>query len=210
MLSFVYAPAQPPLLTGAAMMVRMTDAGPRALLPAAAREFGDRVHAVPADGWDRDTPDEGWTVRDLVGHLVNEHLWVPPLLAGQTMAEIGDRFDGDVLGDDPVRAWDEAIAASLRSWERADDDRLVDLSSGPAPAREYAEQMVLDLVVHSWDLARGAGLDERLPAGLVSHVRAYVEPHAEPWRRAGIFGPRVRVDSDDPQDLLLGLLGRRP
>jgi uncharacterized protein (TIGR03086 family) len=191
-------------------MVGVTDDGARALLPAAAEEFGRRVHAVPADAWDRGTPDEDWSVRDLVGHLVAEHLWVPPLLAGETVAEVGDRFDGDTLGDDSVGAWDGAIAASLRSWAQTADDQLVDLSAGPTPAREYAEQMILDLVVHAWDLARGAGLDEQLDPGLVAHVRAYVEPVADAWREPGIFGARVEVDSDDPQDQLLGLLGRRP
>jgi len=191
-------------------MVGVTDDGARALLPAGAEEFGRRVHAVPADAWDRGTPDEDWSVRDLVGHLVNEHLWVPPLLAGETVAEVGDRFDGDVLGDDPVGAWDSAITASLASWAQTADDQLVDLSAGPTPAREYAEQMLLDLVVHAWDLARGAGLDERLDPGLVAHVHTYVEPHADAWRKPGIFGARAETDSDDPQDQLLCLLGRRP
>ena len=185
-------------------------AGARALLPAAADEFGHRVHAVPADGWDRGTPDDEWTVRDLVSHLVSEHLWVPSLLAGQTVVEIGDRYKGDVLGADPVKAWDAAIAASLHSWAQTSDDRPVDLSAGPTPAAEYAEQMLLDLVVHSWDLARGAGLADRLPADLVAHVLAYVEPLADDWREGGIFGERVELDSDDPQDQLLALLGRHP
>ncbi len=114
-------------------MVGVTDDGARALLPAAAEEFGRRVHAVPADAWARGTPDEDWSVRDLVGHLVAEHLWVPPLLAGETVAEVGDRFDGDVVGDDPVGAWDRAIAASLNSWAQTADDQVVDLSAGPTP-----------------------------------------------------------------------------
>jgi uncharacterized protein (TIGR03086 family) len=188
----------------------MTNNGPRALLPAAAAGFGERVHGVPHHGWQWGTPDDEWTVRDLVSHLVVEHLWVPPLLAGETIAEIGDRFDGDVLGDDPVGAWDRAIAASLRSWAQVSDDQMVDLSLGPTPAREYAEQMLLDLTVHAWDLARGADLDERIDPKLVEHVYQYVAPQADSWRSAGIFGPRVQVDSDDPQDQLLGLLGRRP
>jgi uncharacterized protein (TIGR03086 family) len=188
----------------------MTHTEPRALLPAAAKEFTDRVHAIAPDAWRRATPDEDWTVRDLVNHLVAEHLWAPPLLAGRTVAEVGDRFDGDVLGGDPVRAWDEAITESLRSWARADDEQPVHLSSGATPAREYAEQMLLDLVVHSWDLARGAGLDERLPTPLVEHAYAYARPRAEQWRSGGIFGPRIDIDSTDPQDRLLALLGRRP
>lgn len=191
-------------------MVTMSDDGPRSLLPAAAREFGDRVHAVPADHWAHATPDTDWSVHDLVNHVVSEHLWVPPLLAGQTVDEVGDRFDGDVLGGDPVTAWDEAIAASLAAWAGVYDERTVHLSSGPTPAGEYAEQILLDLVVHAWDLARGAELPDRLPAHLVEHVHAYVAPVAEGWRAGGMFGPPLHTDSDDPQDRLLALLGRAP
>lgn len=182
----------------------------RVLMPRGAEGFGRRVHAVSADSWDAPTPDDQWTVRNLVAHLVTEHLWVPALLGGESVAKVGDRFAGDVLGDDPVAAWDSAIAASLAAWDRAADDAAVDLSSGPSDVRAYAEEMLNDLTVHAWDLARGAGLDERLDPALVAHVLAYVEPRIEGWRTAGLFGPRVPVGSDDPQDQLLGLVGRQP
>jgi uncharacterized protein (TIGR03086 family) len=180
------------------------------LLPVAAEEFGRRVHAVPPDRWDAPTPDAEWTVRDLVNHLVGEHLWAPELLAGHTIDEVGDRFSGDVLGDDPLAAWDAAIYRSLSAWGQTPPDRLVHLSFGDVPAREYAEQMLVDLVVHGWDLARGAGLDERLDPATVRHALAYSEKHADELAGSGLFAEPVQVDSDDPQDRLLGLLGRHP
>ena len=61
-----------------------------------------------------------WTVRDLANHVTNENLWTVPLIKGSTMDEVGDRFDGDVLGDDPIgsalaaaRAAVTAMAAQL-------------------------------------------------------------------------------------------------
>ena len=44
----------------------------------------------------------------------------------------------------------------MRSWAMAREDQEVDLSQGPSPASEYADQMLADLVVHAWDLAKGA------------------------------------------------------
>jgi hypothetical protein len=44
----------------------------------------------------------------LVKHLVSEQLWVPHLLRGDTIAEVGDRYEGDVLGADRSRAWERA------------------------------------------------------------------------------------------------------
>jgi len=186
------------------------DRSARDLLPRAAEGFGRRVHGVPDTAWDDGTPDEDWTVRDLVAHLVSEHLWAVPLLDGATVEDVGDRFEGDVLGDDPATAWDGAIAASLARWADTEDDALVHLSSGPTPAGEYAEQMLLDLVVHAWDLARGARLDERLDPECVGHVLDYVRPRADQWRHGGVFGEPVEVGSNDPQVQLLGIVGRDP
>src|SRR5258705_13061705 len=47
--------------------------------------FTERVYAVTPDQWRLGTPDTQWTVADLVGHLVDEHRWAAPLLAGLDM-----------------------------------------------------------------------------------------------------------------------------
>lgn len=183
----------------------------RELLPVAADEFTRRVHAISPDAWTNDTPDSDWTVRDLVNHLVSEHLWALPLLAGQSMIEVGDRFDGDVVGGDPVAAWDSAIQASLPAWASADDDGSVSLSSGTTQVRRYAEEMLMDLTVHSWDLSRGIGYQDRIDQACVEHVLAYVEANIDGLRAyEGLFGAEVETTSLDPQDRLLALLGRRP
>jgi uncharacterized protein (TIGR03086 family) len=150
-------------------------------------------------------------VRDLVNHVVAEHLWVPHLLRGETISDVGDRYDGDVLGGDAVAAWDRARTASAQAWHAiASDEIIVHLSFGDVPAREYAEQMLTDLVVHGWDLARGAGLDEHIDTALADHVLGYVEPSAKAWHDAGVFGEPVEVSSAATADRLLGLTGRRP
>jgi uncharacterized protein (TIGR03086 family) len=181
------------------------------LIPRGAAEFGSRVQLVSPASWNDSTPCTEWSVRDLVNHLVGEHLWVPDLLAGKTMQEVGDRYDGDVLGDDPIGAWNSAIQGSLAAWSEASEDQIVHLSFGDAEAHEYAEQMLSDLVIHAWDLARGAGLDEHLDGILVEHVYGYLEPRAAQWSGFGVFAGPVDVDPGSGlQDLLLGLTGRKP
>lgn len=183
----------------------------RALLLDALDAFGQRVQIVPEDAWPAPTPCEQWTVLDLVDHLVTEHLWVPHLLGGETVRQVGNRFDGDVLGSDPPGAWEDACAGSRDAWASLTSGReVVHLSSGETPASEYAEQMLLDLTVHGWDLARGAGVDDRMDGAAAQHVLAYAEGKAAGGRDAGIFGDPVDTGSQDPQDRLLGLLGRDP
>ncbi|MGP3922084.1 TIGR03086 family metal-binding protein [Streptomyces sp. 8N616] len=175
-------------------------------------EFGRRVHKVAPGQWTVGTPCTEWSVRDLVNHLVGEHLWAPWLLRGATIAEVGDRFEGDVLGDEPVKAWDQAVAESKSAFHRPGAlDIEVHTSGGLTPASEYGWQMTSDLAVHAWDLARGIGADDTLDEDLAQAVWEYIEPQADSWRGAGIFGPAVKVpDSAPVQDQLVAFLGRRP
>jgi uncharacterized protein (TIGR03086 family) len=172
--------------------------------------FGDRVHAVRDDQWGDPTPDTEWDVRQLVNHLVVEQLWVPPLMDGRTIAEVGGRFDGDQLGDDPQRSWDEAAAAARGAFSAPGAlERTVHLSAGDTPAEEYLREMTMDLVVHGWDLARALGGDERLPPDLVDWVYRRYEPQADSLASWGVFGPRVSVAEDaDQQTKLLAMFGR--
>ncbi|MFI7319799.1 TIGR03086 family metal-binding protein [Streptomyces venezuelae] len=173
--------------------------------------FTDRVHAVRADQWDDPTPCTDWTVHDLVNHLASEQLWVPPLLRdGATTESVGDAFDGDMLGPDPVASWDTAAAAARDAFrEEGALDRTVHLSSGDASAPFYAGQMITDLVVHAWDLSRAIGADERLPEALVDFALSEVRPYAEELEKSGLFAPAVESPADaDEQTKLLNLLGR--
>jgi uncharacterized protein (TIGR03086 family) len=182
----------------------------RSLIPRAAQDFGDRVHDVPPDGWGAPTPCTEWCVRDLLNHMVSEHLWAPHLLSGETVEQVGDRYDGDVLGNEPVAAWDAAIAASLAAWEEVPDDATVHLSFGDTSADEYAEQMLTDLAVHAWDLARGAGLEARLDPDVVRHVWGYASVRVPEWQGSSMLAPPVRTQSNDLQDQLIALVGRHP
>lgn len=178
------------------------------LIPDAIDRFGVRVHAVGGDQWNDVTPCTEWTIRDLVNHLVGEHLWVPHLLAGETMEQVGDRYDGDVVGADPVRAWDEAAGRSLAAWKGADLSGTARFSFGEAPLTMYADQILVDLTVHEWDLARGCRQSEGLDPAAVDHGLAYARANAERGVSLGILAAPVPTISTDPAVQLLSLLGR--
>jgi uncharacterized protein (TIGR03086 family) len=174
-------------------------------------EFGQRAMAIGGGDWDRPTPCAAWTVRDLLRHLVYEELWAPPLLEGQTVAEVGDRFEGDILGADPQSAWKEAAAAALGPATPDVLSRTVHLSFGDFSGEDYLGQLTADHVIHAWDLARAIGGDERLAPDLVEFVHTLMAPQVEQWRAAGVFGPATEVPPDaDLQTKLLALTGRTP
>ncbi|MEV8314452.1 TIGR03086 family metal-binding protein [Streptomyces sp. NPDC059900] len=179
---------------------------------AALELFTDRVHAVGGDQWDAQTPCTDWSVHDLVNHLTAEQLWVPSLVRdGATIESVGDAFDGDMLGPDPVASWDTAAEASREAFcEPGALDRTVHLSSGASDADFYCGQMISDLVVHSWDLSRAIGADEKLPDDLVSFSLREIKPYAADLAKTGLFAPAVEPPQGaDEQTKLLSLLGRR-
>jgi uncharacterized protein (TIGR03086 family) len=175
-------------------------------------EFTSRVPQVRAEQWSGPTPCREWDVRSLVNHVVGEDGWTAPLLAGATIAEIGDRFEGDLLGADPVAS---ASGAARQAEEAVTEpgalDRTVHLSFGDTDAREYIGQLMADHLIHAWDLAVSVGADRKLDPEAVHFCAEWFTDHEDLYRAAGAIGPRVDVTPDaDEQDRLLAAWGRDP
>ena len=176
----------------------------------AVEEFDARVRAVGDDQWELPTPCSDWNVRQLVNHLVYENRWTVPLMEGSTIAEVGDRYEGDLLGDDPRAAWADSSAEAVRAVQ-ADGalGRTVDLSSGPTPATEYVSQLFADHLIHAWDLARAVGADERLDPELVDACAAWFASMEATYRAIGAIGDRPETPPGaDAQTVLLAAFGR--
>jgi uncharacterized protein (TIGR03086 family) len=182
-----------------------------AMFRSAVEEFDARVRLIGDHQWQAATPDEDWSVRDLVNHVVGEDLWAPPLLAGSTIAEVGDRFDGDVLTGDPKAAWAAASAGAVQAVrEDGAMDRIVHLSFGDFPGREYVLQLFADHLIHAWDLARAIGADERLDTALIASCATWFDSAEDAYRSAGAIGARPSVPGDaGTQTVLLARFGRR-
>lgn len=176
----------------------------------AMEEFGSRVHEVRPGQWHNPTPCTDWDVRALVSHLVSEQLWAPHILAGRTIEQAGDRFDGDQLGDDPIAAWDGAAARAKEAFNL--DGALsgtVHLSYGDDDTQTYARQMTTDLAIHAWDLARGIGADDSLDEALLRAVHDWTTPNADALASSGLFAPPLPAAADAPlQTKTLAMFGR--
>ncbi|MHB1172582.1 MAG: TIGR03086 family metal-binding protein [Lacisediminihabitans sp.] len=176
-----------------------------ALQKQAHREFGLRLAAVT--DWAAPTPDDAWSIRDLVHHVVEEQQWVPHLLAGQTVAQAARNLEP--LGDDLRAEWRLYSFAATSAWEAAPADALVSLSYDTVTAAEYLREQVGDVAIHSWDLARATGADETLDSTLVAAVWSVFEPQAEKLAESGLFASPIPVGDDAPlQSRLLALTGR--
>lgn len=164
------------------------------------------MHAVAPDGWHAPTPCTEWDVHALVSHVVHAHRWVPAMVEGRTIEEVGDAFDGDQLGSDAYGAWDAARKGSLEAVNAADLGGVVHASFGDIPVEEYVLQVAFDTTIHAWDLARGTGSNDRLDPELVAAAHDYITPRAQYWGFEAVEVPA----GAEPQDELIGLTGRQP
>ena len=183
--------------------------------------LNDVVAKITDDQWDMPMPpsfarratDEVPTLRRIIGYHAYDDAWVPDMLAGKTMEEVGrDKFKGDLLGNEPKAAFaaivDQACAAA-RAFE--DLDRTVHTSFGDFSAREYLMQTTYFRGLRAFDIAKVIGVDATLPDNLVKGLWDELGPVADQWREYGVMPPRVPVPHDAPlHDRLLGLTGRDP
>ncbi|HEX8346684.1 MAG TPA: TIGR03086 family metal-binding protein [Actinoplanes sp.] len=170
--------------------------------------FTERVRAVAPDAWDDPAPCDGWVARDVVRHLVE---WFPGFLKAGAGVDLPK---GPSVDDDPVAAW------------TVHSDGVQDLLDDPAtPGRLLSNPHVGDLpldaavdmfytsdvFLHTWDLARATGQDERLDPARCARLLDGMLPMDAGLRASGHYGPRVEVPDDaDAQTRLLAFIGRRP
>jgi uncharacterized protein (TIGR03086 family) len=169
--------------------------------------FTRRVEDVPDAAWSNPSPCEGWDARDVVRHLVE---WMPAFFLQGWEVETPELPSVD---DDPGAAWAalrEALQAALD--DPAVADRARDTPMGHVTfAEAFAMAGTPDVLVHTWDLARATGQDERLDPDLVREMAAAIEDADDtPMRESGHYGPRVEVPADaDDQTRLLAWMGRQ-
>lgn len=175
-------------------------------------ELGQYGMVMPASFMTR-TATSPPTLREVVNYHAYDDAWVPDMLAGRSMAEVGeDKYRGDLLGDDPATRFSQLVGLACQAAEELEDlDRTVHCSFGDFKAREYLWQVNLFRGLRAYDIATALGLPFDMPATLVEGVWEEVSPHAEEWRSYGVFPPAVAVPDDAPLlDRLLGLTGRQP
>jgi uncharacterized protein (TIGR03086 family) len=183
------------------------DLGERHL--AVCRRFGRSVRA--ANGrWERRSPCDAWDARGVLEHVIGFHdmLLLRPL-----------GLKPDRPRDDPQIRWQLTYEALEKAFEpcRGLFERVVDvprLHDNPATrldASAVMPNLTRDVLVHTWDLARAVGVDDRLDAGWCEHFYAALPSDPRALSVSGMFdAPFAVSDHTDVQSKLLARLGRNP
>jgi uncharacterized protein (TIGR03086 family) len=173
-----------------------------------------RVESVSAQEWDRPTPCEGWSVRDLVQHMAVGATMSRQVLAGETWTR--EAVVEAVSSAPDLRAdweWRTEQERSGFAAFGALDRTVTHPVMGDIPCSQFLGMRVGDAVLHAWDLARAIGGDDQLAPELVAEVWTVMAPMAGFIGQSGFFGsgPSGQVGEDAPlQNRLLDLSGRRP
>jgi uncharacterized protein (TIGR03086 family) len=166
--------------------------------------FGARLDVVSDDQWDDPTPCPDWNVRDLANHAINSQRLLPMRLG----VEI-DAPDGD-----PKAAWPAVRDKSLAAFQKPRVlEQKVEMPFGEMTVEHILTNVAMgDLLIHTWDLARATGGDERLDQHAVAAAFEGYKPLDEILHSTGnVFGPKVEPPPGaDLQTELLCFSGRRP
>lgn len=170
--------------------------------------FTSRVAAVPPDDprWESPSPCEGWSARDVVKHLIDAHDMFFGLIEHKVPAP-------SPVEDGPLAAWAETRDAMVAALE---DPGVASTEYegffGVSRWDHSVDRFITgDVLIHTWDLSRGLGVDDTLPGDEVEKFRAAAEGFGDAARQPGVFGPEVAAPPDaTEQEKLLAFLGRDP
>jgi uncharacterized protein (TIGR03086 family) len=170
-----------------------------------AAEFTKRV--VGTTDWDAPTPVDDWVARDVVRHLVT---WLPGFLHSSGLPALPGAPSVEA---DPVGAWQAHADGVQAMLDGADASIVFDHVHIGRMRLDEAIDMIYtaDVFMHTWDLARATGQDDRLDPDRCAAMLAGMEQMEDAIRHSGQYGPRFEVPEDaDVQDRLLGFIGRDP
>lgn len=167
--------------------------------------FTNRLEQVPPGAWTDPSPCEDWSAHDVVKHVVDTTRGILTRLTG------GDPTAPD-SDEDLLAAWaveSAAVTAALADPARA--EKPVQSMFGEQTFAELVGgALCADTLIHTWDLARATGQDDRLDAAAIEAAQAFLAPYGDAMRRPGGFGPAIEAAPDaDPQTSFLAFVGRR-
>ena len=126
--------------------------------------------------------------------VVSGNLWAAELAAGKTISDVGDHLDGDVLGADPLGAYDASAKAAAAVF--AIPGALTApcaVSYGPVPGTVYAGHRFIDVLIHGWDVAAATRQDTKLRPALVDACLDIIAPQTELLHASGAFGDKIEL-----------------
>lgn len=178
--------------------------------------FEDVLRRVPDDAWDKPSRCPGWTVRDVVGHIVWGRHLVAALARGEVLANRdgapGAERPARVLTDEPLTAWlvarEDADALLTPANMMRPGPEFIRRDHPEATLGQFLDNLTADLLCHAWDIGSVVGADLSVDPYALARARRGVERGLP--RRPGWFAESHPTPEDaTPFELFLAYTGRR-
>jgi uncharacterized protein (TIGR03086 family) len=172
--------------------------------------FDSRLRLVGPDDWTRSTPCEEWNVRQVVNHVVGQSFRHVRLLEGGSLEEYQKVREDDFLGEEPLASWARGNREYDAAYARPGSlEKVLEFHWGPTTGRELLFWRTFEMTVHTWDLARGIGANDRLDEDLVVAMLAGYSARINSSGTKKV-APQLGESSSEasPQDTLLFYCGR--
>ncbi len=169
------------------------------------------MRGVAIDQWDNPSPCSEWTVRDVAGHAMAVFSNVTARATGGEQVDVFDN-PGAIAGADPYATF-YGVRNKLLDALLVDGvlQRVVVTSLGQIPIDTMLGNLMPDALIHTWDIARATGGDERLDEQLIPIAHQSLQQRGEDVIRApGRYDTALGSTSTSPQAALLAYAGRQP
>jgi len=179
-------------------------------LTAAADEAARIVAGTSPDQFGQPSPCTEWDVKELLNHLV---LWTSYSFERRARSEqVGEDLSARDFANEPnyAASYRAQLDRALAAW--APDavwESEIDTGNGSTPAPAVAEMILMEMVLHGWDLASATGQEFSIPDEVAETVAAAVAGSAEMYRQYGGFAAETKAGADaSPLERALALSGR--
>jgi len=167
------------------------------------------ISRVEPDTMELPTPDSEWSVHDLLQHIVYELAWTSDIVAGKTIQAVGDTYENELRGTDPVESWKHYEPLARRTVVTCDEKATAHLSYTDVTVEGYLLEASNDQLIHAWDLGQSIGVPVVFDDSAVTILLKLAESRAHELAGSGLFAPPLSVpESADAQTKLLAILGR--
>lgn len=189
-----------------------TDDELRRAMQKAMEGFADVAATIEHHHWQLPTPCDGWSVLDVVDHVVAGERFTVGVLGGASLddavaAQVGIDLDrGDV-----VKQVTDASAPALAAFGGT-LDRIIEHRVGQITARRMLGFRIIDELGHTWDIATAIGVPVALDDAALAIGVEIAMAERPTLERSPNFAiqPEDEIESADPLETFLRALGRSP
>jgi hypothetical protein len=151
------------------------------------------------------------TLKEAVNYHIYDDAWVPDVLTGRTIEEVGDTYKSLLTTqhtkDDYVK-YNALASSAVASFQEL--ERITHLSYGDYSAHDYLQHITIFRSLRSYDIAKLIGVSTAIAPDFLQGLWDEYSPLVEQYRQYGILPSAIPSnETDDLQTAFLALVGRQ-